>query len=234
MTGAILNEVERLIDNGDAETIVRCCTLGASLELAKAVHAADDSARRDFGTPTAIAAYLRGLAQPQERAARRVLAEPDRPPAVPLNVAGVVHGGVAVQRQRPSGSPPWPVAIGATTTTQAPRASAREPQGPAHAVRLATPKEIGTASARLSMLQAGERLGMPMHRLPATRGVFEALRDAGLHPSILNGIDIDLNAADVDRVARDREAQEWLLLRLTKTVRAFGYIDSGREVHFDT
>jgi hypothetical protein len=232
VTAALLDDVERLIRNGDASTIVRCCS-PAGLELAAAVLDADDMARRDFGTATAIAAYLRGLAQPQERAARRALAEPDRPPTVPLNVAGVVHGAIADARRNP---PPSPAIPPVDVRASMPPAStpARPPEPIAPPVQLSATPKTETAPARLSMAQAGERLGLPMHRLPATRGVVEALRDAGLNPSIVNGIDIELNAGDVNRVARDREAQERLLLRLANTVREFGYVDSGHEVRFGT
>lgn len=224
---AFLDHVERLIRNGDAGTIVRCCS-PAGLELAAAVLAADDTARRDFGTATAIAAYLRGLAQPQERAARRALEQPDDPPAVPLTVAAVVHGAIAEQRRQPPAPAPRPVEISAAVTTPgAPPARVCEPKETAPSAKLATPTALRTASARLSMAQAGERLDLPMHRLPATRGVLEALRDAGLRPSTSNGIDIELSAADVERIAGDREAQELLLLRLANTVREFGYVGGG-------
>lgn len=91
---ALLDVVERLVHNGDATTIEQCCS-PAGIELAATVLAADDTARRDFGKVTAIAAYLAGLARPQLRAAQRVLERPDNPPAVPLTVAAVVHGAVA-------------------------------------------------------------------------------------------------------------------------------------------
>jgi hypothetical protein len=99
--------------------------------------------------------------------------------------------------------------------------------------KLAAPTaRAAPSSARLSLAAAGERIGLPLHRLPKTRGVLEALRDAGLNPTTANGIDIELQAADVERVAGDREAQEHLLLRLANTVREFGYVGSGHEVRF--
>ncbi|MBK8095623.1 MAG: hypothetical protein IPK26_00845 [Planctomycetes bacterium] len=222
---AILDDLERLVRNGDARTIVRCCS-PAGLELAAAVLAADDTARRDFGgSASAVAAYLAALAKPQERAARRALAEPDRPPAVPLTVAAVVHGAVAQQRRQP----PPPAAAPAEV-----RAATRPATAPASDVQAVTTAKLAAptaraapSSAKLSLTAAGERLGLPLNRLPLTRNVLEALRDAGLRPSTSNGIDIELNAADVERMASDREAQERLLLRLTNSVREFGYVGGG-------
>jgi hypothetical protein len=121
---------------------------------------------------------------------------------------------------------PRPVEVRASS----PPADAPEQVVPS--VKLSATPKAETVPARLSMAAAGERLGLPMHRLPATRGVLEALRNAGLNPSTANGIDIELNAADVERMASDREAQERLLLRLANTVREFGYVGSGHEVRF--
>ncbi len=136
--------------------------------------------------------------------------------------------------ERPPAPRPVEIRAAATTTINAPPPRVGEPEVPAPLAKLATPKASGTTSARLTMAQAGERLGLPMHRLPATRGVVEAMRDAGLSPTTANGIDIELNAADVERVASDREAQQRLLLRLANTVREFGYVGSGQEIRFGT
>jgi hypothetical protein len=211
-----LDDVERLITCGDAETIVRCCS-SAGLELAAAVLADDADARRDFGTPTVLAAYLRSLAQPQERAARRALAEPDRPPAVPLTVAGVVHGATAEQRRQP---PAPPAEVRAAT----PPAAAPEQVAPP--VKLATPT-TPKGSARLPLAEAGTLLGLPpLDALPLTANVVAALRDCGLDPRT-EGRAVTLDARAVERIAADSEAANALLLRLCGSVRSLCYVGGG-------
>ncbi len=221
-----LDDVARLIECGDAETIVRCCS-PAGLELAAAVLADDDSARRDFGTPTVLAAYLRSLAQPQERAARRALAEPDRPPAVPLTVAAVVHGAIAEQRRQP---PAPPVEVRASSPPAA--APNREPEQVAPPVKLATlPAKTGTTS-RLSLAAASSSLGLPpLDALPLTANVVAALRDCGLDPRT-EGRDVTLDARAVERIAADSEAANALLLRLCGSVRSLCHVGGGGEVAF--
>jgi hypothetical protein len=222
VTAALLDDVERLIRNGDAETIVRCCS-PAGLELAAAVLADDEGARRDFGTPTVLAAYLRSLAQPQERAARRALAEPDRPPAVPLTVAAVVHGAIAEQRRQPPAPP-------AEVRASSPLAAApdREPEQVAPPVKLATlPARTGTTSARLSLAVAGELLGLPLDSLPKSAGVVEAFRSVGLRVSSSDGIRLELDGSDVERIAADPSAVEALLLRLTRAVPSLNHVGGG-------
>ena len=89
-----LDLLERLIANGDAETIVECSDRRRALERAQVLLAIDPSAAADFGTPGALANHLHGLASPNARYARAALAETARIDAakVPLSLSLLVDG----------------------------------------------------------------------------------------------------------------------------------------------
>jgi hypothetical protein len=224
---ALLDDVERLVRNGDATTIVQCCS-PAGLELAATVLAADDTARRDFGTATAIAAYLAGLARPQLRAARRVLERPDDPPAMPLTVAAIVHGAVAQQRRQP----PHPAAAPAEVCAATRPATAPAPDVQTVATaKLAAPTARADNSARrLTLAEAGTLLGMRLDTLPLTQSLASALADFGFDPRRSDAREVTLDGEHVARVARSRENLDALAQRIVGSVRSLCHVGGGGEV----
>ncbi len=129
-------------------------------------------------------------------------------------------------RNVPEAQPP--AAKAAEVRVAAPVAApARAPEHvaapPAKLAQTTTPK----GSARLSLADAGTALGLPLDSLPKSAGVVEAFRSAGLRVSSSDGIRLELDSADVERLASDPAAVDALLLRLTRAVPSLNHVGGG-------
>lgn len=159
-----LELVERLLGNGDPETVLDLADRDSARSLADRVMATDPAAAREFGDAATLTGYLRSLALPMVREARRELAARRAAPPAPKT-----------QAQLPA-NPPRPA--------PAPAPERRSTQ-PAAAVALADApaEQWGSLDALAKLFQVGS----PALRLPTA---IAALRGVGIEPKDERGEEV--------------------------------------------
>jgi hypothetical protein len=153
--------VERLLGNGDPETVLDLADLRSARSLADRVMATDPAAAREFGDAATLTGYLRSIALPMVFDARRKLAARPASPPTPKTKA-----------QLPATPPrPAPAPAPETRSTQ-----------PAAAVALADARaeQWGSLDALAKVFQVGS----PALRLPTA---IAALRGVGIEPKDEDG-----------------------------------------------
>ncbi len=155
-----LDLFERLLGNGDPETVLDLADLRSARSLADRILATDPAAAREFGDAATLTGYLRSLVLPKVREARRELAARRAAPPTPAPKA------------RLAATSPRPV--------PAPASEARSTQPVAVALADAPAEHWGSLESLAKVFQVGS----PALRLPTAMA---ALRGVGIEPKDEDG-----------------------------------------------
>jgi hypothetical protein len=156
-----LELVERLLGNGDSETVLDLADPRSARSLADRILTTDPAAAQEFGDAATLTGYLRSLALPMVRDARRELA--------------------ARRAALPTPAPKAQLAATSPRPAPAPATQAR-PTQPAAAIALADARaeQWGSLDALAKVFQVGS----PALRLPTA---IAALRGVGIEPKDEDG-----------------------------------------------
>jgi len=223
-----LQLLERLIENGDATTIVQLGERTGADRMAADLWQADAQVRSEFDRVEALSAYLRSLAAGQVADARRAIDDPTRVPQLSTfpTAAAALHAMTAsaaptVSPRVPLATVPHPPSMRGTTATPPSPA----PPVPAAPRRAASP-------ATLTLEEAGRmlRLGR-VEDLPRTSRLREVFRQRGLLVDA-DSPDWQLDRAAVDRLAAQPAQCDAMFLHLLQSTPSLCFAGGGGDLQF--